>query len=198
MAEETAEPLAYCFYKTYSGVHPSIRKILVNKKRQVKKEKLGIGFYAFIAAIAAISWTYSIDIEDIIRWIVIAVLVLVGILWLAIVMSNNSGETKQYKNTYNNHSDDWANSEIPHEDDPTDEPKILKDKLNQEEQFASTLGLSGKVTKNTIKKAYRQKTKEYHPDRVRTMGKDIQELASLRMREINEAYEYFEDKYDLY
>ena len=37
--------------------------------------------------------------------------------------------------------------------------------------------------------------KEYHPDKVSSMAKELQELALKRTKEINEAYEYFKKKY---
>ncbi len=53
----------------------------------------------------------------------------------------------------------------------------------------SVLGLSGDVTQEEIKQAYRQMTKKFHPDVHATASIEIQELAEERMRKINEAYE---------
>ncbi len=39
-----------------------------------------------------------------------------------------------------------------------------------------------------IKTAYKTKIKEYHPDKVQTMGKEIQEIANRKTKEINDAY----------
>ena len=57
------------------------------------------------------------------------------------------------------------------------------------------LGLKGRVTKNDIKKSYKKKIGEYHPDRVDNMGAEIKELALKKTKEINIAYEYFIEKY---
>lgn len=87
-------------------------------------------------------------------------------------------------------SEDHAESESPGGNASTDDepPSGQKPKASdQDRYYASLLGLSGKVTKLYIKKAYKQKVKEYHPDRVQTMGKDIKDVAAKRMREINEA-----------
>ena len=46
------------------------------------------------------------------------------------------------------------------------------------------------ATKNQIKLAYRKLIKKYHPDLVNQMGDEIQELAKIKTKEINEAYEY--------
>jgi len=40
-----------------------------------------------------------------------------------------------------------------------------------------------------IKKAYRNKMKEYHPDRVAGLGKEFSKLAEEKSKEINMAYE---------
>ena len=41
---------------------------------------------------------------------------------------------------------------------------------------------------DSIKTAYKTKIKEYHPDKVQTMGKEIQEIANRKTKEINDAY----------
>jgi DnaJ like chaperone protein len=40
-----------------------------------------------------------------------------------------------------------------------------------------------------IKAAYRKLMKEYHPDKVATLGKDLKALAESKTKEISEAYE---------
>ena len=42
----------------------------------------------------------------------------------------------------------------------------------------------------TIQNSYRRLVKEYHPDRVNNMGKEIRLLAERKTIEINQAYEY--------
>ena len=39
--------------------------------------------------------------------------------------------------------------------------------------------------------------KEYHPDKVSTMADELKDLALLRTKEINAAYDYFKKKYKL-
>tara|TARA_Y100000588_G_scaffold87067_1_gene92699 strand:- start:115 stop:900 length:786 start_codon:yes stop_codon:yes gene_type:complete len=59
------------------------------------------------------------------------------------------------------------------------------------------LGLQGKLTPDEIKKKYRELMTQYHPDKVRSMGDEIREVAERKAKEINEAYDYFRKKYDL-
>lgn len=45
----------------------------------------------------------------------------------------------------------------------------------------------------TIKNSYRRLVKEYHPDKVSNMGKEIRQLAQKKTIEINQAYEYIKN-----
>lgn len=54
----------------------------------------------------------------------------------------------------------------------------------------STLGLDYGATPEEIKRAYRAKVKEYHPDKVATLPQEFQDLAHKKSIQIREAYEY--------
>lgn len=60
-------------------------------------------------------------------------------------------------------------------------------KLSQEQAYR-ILDVKPDVSDEALKEAYRKKIREYHPDRVATMGEDIKELALKKSRDINEAY----------
>ncbi len=45
----------------------------------------------------------------------------------------------------------------------------------------------------TIQNSYRRLVKEYHPDKVNNMGKEIRLLAQKKTIEINQAYEYIKN-----
>lgn len=51
------------------------------------------------------------------------------------------------------------------------------------------LGLKPGATGDEIRRAFREKAMEYHPDRVQGLGSDLKQLAEVKMREINAAYE---------
>lgn len=68
---------------------------------------------------------------------------------------------------------------------------------NDEIRYGRLLGLRGKVTKFDIRCAYREQASLYHPDKVAHMASDIQELATEKMKEINLAFSYFQNKYGL-
>ena len=69
------------------------------------------------------------------------------------------------------------------------------DIAQREERYCKILDLRGKVTDEDIKKAYRARIAEYHPDKVQRMAPEIRDLAQKRTAELTEAYAYFKEKY---
>ncbi len=56
---------------------------------------------------------------------------------------------------------------------------------------SATLGISEQATIEQIKAAYKQKIRQYHPDKVQNLGEDIREVAAKKTIEINVAYQFF-------
>lgn len=52
------------------------------------------------------------------------------------------------------------------------------------------LEVSQGATKEQIVTAYKQKIRQYHPDKVAQMGAEIRELAEFKSKQINAAYNY--------
>jgi hypothetical protein len=61
--------------------------------------------------------------------------------------------------------------------------------------YGKLIGLRGKVTKEQIRSKYIGLISLYHPDRVQHLGPELKELAELKSKEINEAYEWLKSKY---
>tara|TARA_B100001250_G_scaffold161788_1_gene138968 strand:- start:718 stop:1083 length:366 start_codon:yes stop_codon:yes gene_type:complete len=99
-----------------------------------------------------------------------------GIKWAIDLDGNGSSDDKEY--------------EERNQDD-----KEIKERKNSEVYYGKLLGLKGSVSIEDIHKAYRNKIKEYHPDKIATMADELKELALKRTKEINEAYKYFKEKY---
>ena len=76
------------------------------------------------------------------------------------------------------------------------EEAIQEEDRKVESGHGKALGLQGKLTPDEIKKKYRELMTQYHPDKVRSMGDEIREVAERKAKEINEAYDYFRKKYD--
>ncbi|MCL7488886.1 MAG: DnaJ domain-containing protein [Desulfobulbaceae bacterium] len=65
-----------------------------------------------------------------------------------------------------------------------------------EEQYYAVLGLEPGADFNTVKKAYRKLSMQYHPDKVGHLGEEFQRVAEEKMKEINMAYDYFKKKFE--
>ncbi len=62
---------------------------------------------------------------------------------------------------------------------------------NMAEQNYAVLGLDPGADMETVKKAYRKLSMQYHPDKVRHLGDEFRAVAEEKMKEINQAYDYF-------
>lgn len=56
------------------------------------------------------------------------------------------------------------------------------------------LGVPQNATPNEIKSAYHRQASKYHPDKVAHLGKEFQELAEERFKELNWAYEILKSR----
>jgi DnaJ-domain-containing protein 1 len=56
------------------------------------------------------------------------------------------------------------------------------------------LGIEKDASKDKIKEAYRKMANKYHPDKVVHLGKEFQEIAEKRFKEIQKAYEMLKEK----
>ena len=53
----------------------------------------------------------------------------------------------------------------------------------------SILGITSDATDEEVKKAYRKMAIKYHPDKVATLGEDLQKAAEEKFKAVNQAYE---------
>ncbi|MEM6327825.1 MAG: J domain-containing protein [Bacteroidota bacterium] len=61
----------------------------------------------------------------------------------------------------------------------------------EEARHRTTLELTGPITPQSVRTAYRRLIAAYHPDRCATLGTKLQHLAEEETKRINEAYAYF-------
>lgn len=66
----------------------------------------------------------------------------------------------------------------------------------QERRYCTVLGVAEHADFATIKKAYRQLSMQYHPDKVAHLGAEFKRVAEEKMKEINAAYDYFRKKFE--
>jgi len=71
------------------------------------------------------------------------------------------------------------------------EPKTKE----SERYYRDVLGLSEAAGEQEIRAAYRSQLAKYHPDKVTHLGDEFYELASIRTKEIIQAYDYLMNKY---
>ena len=64
-----------------------------------------------------------------------------------------------------------------------------------EAKYYALLGLEPGANMDTIKKAYRQLSMKYHPDKVGHLGAEFRGIAEEKMKELNAAYDFFKKKY---
>ena len=79
-------------------------------------------------------------------------------------------------------------SRQPHVDAGWEQPRPPVAALEEKSPY-DILGITSGASQEEITVAYRQMAKQYHPDRVAHLGPEFQELAEVRMKEINQAYQ---------
>ena len=62
-------------------------------------------------------------------------------------------------------------------------------------RYYALLGLDDGADMSAIKKAYRQLSMKYHPDKVSHLGDEFKHVAEEKMKELNQAYEFFKKKF---
>lgn len=67
---------------------------------------------------------------------------------------------------------------------------------SQEQRWRTVLGVEENADFAVIKKAYRQLSMQYHPDKVAHLGAEFKRVAEEKMKEINAAYDYFRKKFE--
>lgn len=79
----------------------------------------------------------------------------------------------------------------------TENSKYDKSPLQREGAYWRILGLSGDISKEDIRVAYRKAINEYHPDKVACLGPELRVLAEKKSKEINEVYQFLKKQYGL-
>ncbi len=66
-----------------------------------------------------------------------------------------------------------------------------------QQHYASVLNLHhDSISMEAVRRNYRELTKQYHPDKVHSLGSKLRDVAESEMKAINEAYAYFENMHE--
>lgn len=103
---------------------------------------------------------------------------------------SQSIDLDQIINELNSSNSDLKHKNEIYNDDTQNNKEYLKNIVMTEAQANKILELPENATIEMIKSAYKQKMMEYHPDRVSNLGKELQNLADMKTKEINQAYEF--------
>lgn len=69
--------------------------------------------------------------------------------------------------------------------------------ISPEKKYRSVFGFNGPVSREDIKKRYRELILKYHPDKVQHLGEEFQKIAEEKTKMIHEAYDYFRKTYGI-
>lgn len=95
---------------------------------------------------------------------------------------SSSGSTAR-ENAMGGAQQDNSCHEEPNNEKPSEEDYILT-------SWFRILEVSEDASQEQIIAAYRQKIRQYHPDKVAQLGAEIRELAEFKSKQINTAYDY--------
>ncbi len=100
---------------------------------------------------------------------------------------NKNAKQKKYQQFHNQSSQSQSNSYSP----PGPGGPLTK------EEAYKKLGVSPGSSLDEIARAYKEKMKMSHPDKVTHLAPEFREMARIRTRRIRAAYEYFRGKYGM-
>ena len=143
------------------------------------------------------AWFFlTADFFDGSDWIMIPIAIL--IFTFAYIYSNYYYSETAEEGLVENENEEFDEEEYEDEEKYEEEESFEEGYGGEEDldrKYANILGLKGKVTFTNIKNSYKNKMKEYHPDKVANLGDKLKDVAEKESKLINEAYEYFKKKH---
>ena len=71
----------------------------------------------------------------------------------------------------------------------TDRDSLLNMYRQQADSAYKVLGIEPSATDDEVRKAYKRMALKYHPDKVATLGEDVQKAAEEKFKKVQQAYE---------
>jgi DnaJ-domain-containing protein 1 len=81
-------------------------------------------------------------------------------------------------------------------DDFTSDISNSNDLESKEDYYKKILGVGESFNSDNLKRMYRTRVSEYHPDKVAFLGPKLKAVAENEIKEINEAYSFLKSKYN--
>ena len=142
-----------------------------------------------ILAILYIICPYDLLPDFIVGWGWIDDLIVFWLMWRNYYSSKNKNNSSKFgysdqqnRQSYNQTYSQTSNQSYNKEQKTSSATTGQKDPYN-------VLNVTKNASQEEIKKAYRKLANQYHPDKVAHLGKEFQNLAEERFKEIQEAYQ---------
>lgn len=114
------------------------------------------------------------------------VVVIVGGLFLGFWVVNNAMGSKPAKKPAPGQAEETRSAQ----GEARQNTRQSQSQAPREEPWFRILGVPESVGKEEIALAYKAKIRQYHPDKVASLGPELRELAELKSKQINAAYDY--------
>ena len=131
---------------------------------------------------------YDILPDVMIGWGWLDDLVIIGLLWRYFYAHKKKRTPFQRYDRNGQNFDDYRNGQNGRERDGSQTETNTR-KFNSELDSYQILGIAKSASEEEIKRAYRQLANKYHPDKVAHLGHEFRELAEIRFKEIQRAYQ---------
>lgn len=107
---------------------------------------------------------------------------------------NSSQNKNQFnKETHNSREQKYKNQEQQQQrEEYSEKQEQTKHHIKTEEEYYKILGCPVGSNFDVIRKAYREKAILFHPDKVSHLGPEYRAISEQKMKEINEALQYFQ------
>jgi len=146
-----------------------------------------------ILAVLYVLSPYDILPDFIIGWGWLDDLAILGLLFRYLYFNKRKQENKKEsfeqarKSFDQNQGQRFSNKKTSGSNSQFEKKNAIKDSFE-------VLGIEKDASHEKIKEAYRKMANKYHPDKVVHLGKEFQEIAEKRFKEIQEAYEVLKEK----
>ena len=102
----------------------------------------------------------------------------------------SADRSKENRDTHKNHGGDSTYRERTASGSDNSGGAQAEEHSETTYEWHEVLGVPPTATTDEIRRAYRQRMSEYHPDKVAKFGKELREVAERKSKEINIAYDF--------